>query len=234
MPLAGGIMQNGYQCGMIWGAALAAGAHAYHLYGATPKAETIAINATGKIVNSFHTLNKETNCFNITGIDKTSSALRMAIYFLLQGGTIKCLRKARKYAPAAFAELESAFSEEPVDIPSPPTGCAALLAQKAGVSDLHKIMASGLAGGIGLSGGGCGALGAAIWILTMKNIEEGDSNIDFKNPHALKEIEKFTKCTEGEFECAKIVGRKFNHLSDHAEFVGNGGCSRIIEALTAN
>jgi len=26
MPLAGGIMQHGYQCGMIWGATLGAGA----------------------------------------------------------------------------------------------------------------------------------------------------------------------------------------------------------------
>ena len=35
-------------------------------------------------------------------------------------------------------------------------------------------MAAGLAGGIGLSGGACGALGAAIWILGMNhNIKEG-------------------------------------------------------------
>jgi len=35
MPLAGGIMQYGYQCGMIWGATLAAGAQAYRLLGPT-------------------------------------------------------------------------------------------------------------------------------------------------------------------------------------------------------
>jgi len=33
MPFAGGIMQHGYQCGMIWGATLAAGAQAYRLVG---------------------------------------------------------------------------------------------------------------------------------------------------------------------------------------------------------
>ena len=37
-----------------------------------------------------------------------------------------------------------------------------------GESDIHAVMASGLAGGIGLCGGACGALGAAIWILGMK------------------------------------------------------------------
>ena len=31
MPLAGGFMGYGYQCGMLWGAALAAGAQAYRL-----------------------------------------------------------------------------------------------------------------------------------------------------------------------------------------------------------
>ena len=45
MPLAGGIMLHGYQCGMIWGAALAAGAQAYRLYGPGPQAETAAIIA---------------------------------------------------------------------------------------------------------------------------------------------------------------------------------------------
>jgi hypothetical protein len=40
------------------------------------------------------------------------------------------------------------------------------------VSDMHMVMAVGLAGGIGLSGGACGALGAAIWIIGMQLQEE--------------------------------------------------------------
>lgn len=47
MPFAGGIMQRGYQCGMIWGAALAAGAEAHRLHGPGPQAETAAIMAAG-------------------------------------------------------------------------------------------------------------------------------------------------------------------------------------------
>ncbi len=42
MPLAGGIVGNGYQCGMIWGAALAAGAQAYRLLGTGPVARFLA------------------------------------------------------------------------------------------------------------------------------------------------------------------------------------------------
>jgi len=51
--LAGGIMQHGYQCGMIWGAVLAAGARAYELFGPGPEAETRAVMAAQKLVNEF-------------------------------------------------------------------------------------------------------------------------------------------------------------------------------------
>ena len=48
-----------------------------------------------------------------------------------------------------------------------------------GVSDLHVTMAAGFAGGIGLSGGGCGALGAAIWITGMNKIKAGVEKVSF-------------------------------------------------------
>ena len=48
MPLAGGIMQYGHQCGMLWGATLAAGAQAFRLLGASPQAEAGAILAAQK------------------------------------------------------------------------------------------------------------------------------------------------------------------------------------------
>ena len=53
MPFAGGIANQGYQCGMLWGAALAAGAQAYRLFGPGPRAETEAIIAAQRLVESF-------------------------------------------------------------------------------------------------------------------------------------------------------------------------------------
>ncbi|MCP4634747.1 MAG: C_GCAxxG_C_C family protein, partial [candidate division Zixibacteria bacterium] len=70
IPLAGGIMQHGYQCGMIWGATLAAGAQAYRLFGPGPQAEAKAIIAAERLVESFRALNKHINCLEITDIDK--------------------------------------------------------------------------------------------------------------------------------------------------------------------
>lgn len=232
MPLAGGILQRGYQCGMMWGATLAAGARAYRLFGPGPRAETAAIAAAQRLVESFRTLNGKINCLEITGIDHSSSPWQMTTYFLLKGGTIGCFRMAARYAPAAYGEINSALAEIPGEVPPAPASCSAAVAQKMGVSDLHTVMAAGLAGGIGLSGGGCGALGAAVWITGMNSLREGAGKLDFRNPGAIAAVDRFTQCTGHEFECSKIVGRKFEDIGDHAGYIRDGGCSKIIETVS--
>ena len=92
MPLAGGLMQHGYQCGMLWGSALAAGAQAYRLLGPGPQTETGAIIAAQRLVKTFRGLNRHVNCIEITGIDKSSSSRQMFTYFFIKGGTINCMR----------------------------------------------------------------------------------------------------------------------------------------------
>ncbi len=158
-PLAGGI-QHGYQCGMLWGASLAAGAQAYRLFGAGPHIETKAMIAAQRIVASFHTQNNNINCLEITEIDLSSPTKRMIVRFLIKSGiTGSCFGMAARYAPVAFREINSALSEKLNEGFSGPVSCSAMLAQKMGVSEMHSVMAAGFAGGIGLSGGACGALG---------------------------------------------------------------------------
>jgi len=226
-------MQHGYQCGMIWGATLSAGARAYRLFGAGPEAETRAVLASQRIVESFRALKNHINCLEITEIDKSSSNMEMIMYFIVKGGTIGCFRLAAKYAPMAYDEINAALSEKNIETPSPPLSCAAMLARKMGVSDLHATMAAGFAGGIGLCGGACGALGAAIWIMTMKKAGDGKGKINFKDPAALDAIDRFLKLTDYEFECSKIVGRRFENIDDHADYLRGGGCSEIIDVLTS-
>jgi hypothetical protein len=230
-PLAGGIMQHGYQCGMIWGAALAAGTEAYRLFGPGPEAETKSLIAAQKLMELFRAQNEHMNCLEITDIDKTASTLKMVTFFLLKGGTIGCFRMAAKYAPEAYKEIESTLAEEEVDVPKQPVSCASLLAKKMGLSDEHQVMTAGLAGGIGLSGGACGALGAAIWLKGMlSNIEAGEK-LDFNNPAALEAMERFLKVSDFEFECSDIVGREFESVADHADYIQCGGCSEILDEL---
>ncbi|MFC1661176.1 C-GCAxxG-C-C family (seleno)protein [Gemmatimonadota bacterium] len=231
VPFAAGIMQHGYQCGMIWGAALAAGAEAYRRHGSGPKAEAAAIYAAQRVVECFRTWHFEINCLEITDLDKSSSTWQMINFFLIKGGTIGCLRMAERYAPLAFDEINAALSEEVMEAPSPPVSCAAMLARKMGESDMHAVMASGFAGGIGLCGGACGALGAAIWIQGMKVGKEEGRRIGFKDPRAQEIVDRFMKHTDFEFECSEIVGRKFKDVDDHAGYLHDGGCSELIEVL---
>jgi hypothetical protein len=234
-PLASGIMQYGYQCGMVWGGALAAGAQAYRLYGSGSRAETAAILASQLIVESFCNRNKYVDCSDITEVEWKPSSKRQAVTqilkFFIKGGPIGCFRMAAGYAPIAFDAISSSMSEMDFEVPEPPVSCAALLASKMGASDLHRVMVSGFAGGIGLNGSGCGALGAAIWFNGIRNLEKGNTKIDYKDPGALALIDRFLKITNYEFECKEIVGRGFESISNHADYLHNGGCADIIDML---
>jgi hypothetical protein len=231
MPLAGGMMR-GYQCGMLWGAALAAGAQAYRLWGPGPQAETGAVIASQQAVAAFRARTGEINCAEIIGLNWNALSKGRILKFFLKGGPIGCFRLAANYAPVAFDEIEAALSDKPIETPTPPISCAAMMAKQMGASELHTVMAAGLAGGVGLSGGACGALGAAIWLISLKGAAE-DGKIKLNDPAASAAIEKFLESSDYEFECAKIVGRKFENAADHAAYVGAGGCAKIIEALAA-
>lgn len=231
MPFAGGLIQHGYQCGMIWGAVLAAGAQAYRSLGSGSQAEVRAIAAARMLVRSFRNCNKYINCLEITDLDKSSSTWQVVKFFLLKGGSIGCMRMAARYAPVAVKEINTVFSAQGTDAPAPPVSCAAMLAKKLGTSDLHAVMVAGFAGGIGLCGGACGALGAAIWIHALDSIKKHGGKVDFKDPAAENAIERFLKRTDFDFECYKIVGREFTDIADHADYLRGGGCSEVIEAL---
>lgn len=229
--LAGGILQHGYQCGMLWGASLAAGAQAYRLFGPGPQAQTEAMIASQKLVESYRGLYNHINCFEVT---ETKMQTKMEIFrFLLKGGPIGCLRMSSKYGRVAFNEINAAFSEKQVKAPFSPVSCAAMLAQKMGASELHSAMVAGFAGGIGFSGGACGALGAAIWIIGMNNPTERAYKMG-AGTKVGDTMNRFLKSTEYTFECSKLVGRKFESIEDHACFLNDGGCLKIFDALAAN
>jgi len=236
-PLAGGILGNGYQCGMLWGAVLAAGAQVYQLYGSGAQAETTAVLTAQRLVEVFQARNKHINCSEITEMNWKGSSTRsfaaQVLKFFLKGGPIVCFSMSAKYARVAFNEINTTLAEKHIEGPPPPVSCAAILAQKMGASDLYTVMAAGFGGGIGLSGGGCGALGTAIWIIGMNYIKQNDKKPGLDNPMASAAMERYLESADYEFECSKIVGRKFENVADHANYIKNGGCARIIAALAA-
>ncbi len=45
---------------------------------------------------------------------------------------------------------------------------------------------------------------------------------------------QFLGCTGYEFECARIAGRKFESVGDHAAYLRDGGCAKVLDVLATN
>jgi hypothetical protein len=235
-PLAGGIVNHGFQCGLLWGAALAAGARAHQLHGPGSTAEAGAMTAAKGLVDSFEARHQHINCSDITAMNFRGDNPALPILkFMARGGPVGCFRLTAGYAPVAYEEIDEALNGQQLETPlaDGPVSCAALLARKMGASQLQATMAAGFAGGIGLSGGACGALAAAIWLITLSGREEGRVKLDYETPGALAAIDRFVEASDYDFECEAIVGRKFQSIDDHAAYVRAEGCSAIIEALAS-
>ncbi len=68
-PLAGGILQQGYQCGMLWGASMAVGAESLRRNENPGQAIGLAILATQHIMKSFVNRTDSIECEDITNCD---------------------------------------------------------------------------------------------------------------------------------------------------------------------
>lgn len=229
-PLAGGISQHGYQCGLVWGAALAAGAHAYRLYGPGPEAESAAVHASQEVVDAFRDRTGYVDCFDVTSNDWKNSTTSAMLKFFLKGGPVKCFTLTSGFSRQALDAIEDAMSDEPADVPEAPVSCAAEMARKLGASDLQATMAAGFAGGIGLCGGACGALGAAVWMFGVNSGAE-DLAYGMSDPRVEAIVERYLESADYTFECAEVTGRRFESVADHAAYLREGGCANIIEAL---
>ena len=229
MPFAGGILQHGYQCGLLWGATLAAGAEAYRRFGAGPRAEAAAVHASKALVETFRSKYGHINCAELIETDWHNTA--QVVKYFLKGGSFRCLRLAGKYASIARDVIEHALAEEDIPIPEGPVSCAAETARRMGATDEQVVMAAGLAGGIGLSGSACGAMGAAIWVATLKRMETEEGKIDYKDPRVHAQVESFLQVSDYRFECSDITGGHFAQITDHADHVSTGECKAILDSL---
>ncbi len=230
-PLAGGIGNHGYQCGQIWGAVLAGGAHAHRVHGPGARAEAVAVHTAVRLVEAFEGAFRDLDCSDLTSVvwkDRDESRKGMWA-FVLKGGPAMCAHMVVKYARIAHRVIEETVAEEPGAVP-PCASCAAALARQMGASEQHAVMAAGLAGGLGLSGGGCGALAAAMWLTALAHPEE-ELGPDVEGTRIGTLIQRFHAATEYEFECSAIVGRTFEGAEDHARYVRGGGCAALLEAL---
>jgi C_GCAxxG_C_C family probable redox protein len=234
--LAGGIAQKGHQCGMLWGGSLAIGTEAFRRYKDHNQAIASAINASKLLVDSFYKRTKTVNCRDIAKVD-WDNKFDFAIYMLktfARGFVFSpCFNLIVKWTPEATIAANNGLSDN-ISYSVPCYSCSTEVVKKMGGSEEESVMVAGLAGGIGLSGNACGALGAAIWFTMLKwgKNNQGKTPSMFNNPDAKKVIRAFYMQTDSEMLCNKICNRSFNSIDEHSDYIKTGGCSKLIEALS--
>lgn len=235
-PLAGGLMQTGHQCGMLWGSSLAVGAESFRRHNDRDLAIAVAMSATQSLLESFSNRTKTANCREITGCDLTSifGMAKLMVKTIL-GGFVNspCFNLAEKWAPEAIQTANEGLSHKQTVFPQKTISCASEVAKKLGATDEEMVMVAGFAGGLGLSGNACGALSAAIWMNTFAWCKEhpGKTPPYFNNPNTKKILKEFYCSTNSEIRCDKITGQCFETIGDHSNFIKTGGCDKLINVL---
>jgi len=228
-PLAGGLLQGGHQCGMLWGATLAVGADSFRRHADRDQAIGAAMAATRHLVGSFEKRAGSVNCRDILGCDFTSKSGLLKALFL--GRFIRCFRLAGQWAPEAIQAATTGLALAPAGLPEHSLSCASEVVRLMGGSDEEMVMVAGFAGGIGLSGNGCGALGAAVWMTVLGLLRTNNWKYSLSDPVTKGIIKKFHEAAGSEMECHKITGRRFKTISEHTEFIKSGGCDTLIQLL---
>ena len=233
-PMAGGLMQKGHQCGMLWGASLAVGAEAYRRSQNSDEAIRLAITATQKLLESFSKRTNTINCRDIThtNMDSFFGLTKYMIKTMLQGmNNSTCFNLAENWLPEAIESAKEGLSQEQTTTTQKTTSCATQVAKKMGATEEEMSMVAGFAGGLGLSGNACGALSTAIWMNSLAWIKVHPDKSAFKNKNAKDTLKAFNNETNSEMICHKICGRTFKTIDEHSEFIKNGGCENLINTL---
>lgn len=231
MPMAGGVMQQGYQCGLLWGAAQAAGTKAFARAGTGRTAETLAVRASQALVGEFTDRHTHTDCFSLTDTDwRVPKEMRK---YMLKGGPVRCFNRAGTFAGQAFRVIDTSLDQPLEAVPDGPVSCAAEVVRRMGGTPEQQAMVAGFAGGLGLSGSGCGAVAAAIWMRGIQRQQDSGDPLDYTDPALLCIIDRFLADNDYELVCSALCGREFNTPAEHADFLAQGGCNERIDQLAA-
>lgn len=234
-PLAGGLMQKGHQCGMLWGATLAVGVESYHRCKNRDEAIVLAIKAAKHLNESFIKTADTVNCRDITkcNLDSFFGMAKLMITTQIKGmNNSTCFVLAEKWAPRAIESAKIGLAQHETDASKPVLSCASEVVKNMGGNDEEMVIVSGFAGGLGLSGNACGALSAAVWMNSLKWSKEHPGKSAWSNSDAKKTLKRFLAETNSEMLCHKICGQTFNTIEEHSAFVKNGGCSKLIDLLS--
>jgi hypothetical protein len=194
----------------------------------------MAMTSAQNITVSFSGRAKTLDCRDIIGFNfqnKLSMAEFMLVSLPANFSNIICMNLAERWAPEAIQSAKDGLTLKN-DSPQLPLSCASEVAKKMGANNEQIVTVAGLAGGIGLSGHACGALGAAIWLSSLAWCKEHPGESGYLNPKSKKILNAFNSVTSSEMLCSKISGYSFKTVKDHTEFIKNGGCANLIDVLS--
>ena len=244
--LAGGVLNQGHACGMLWGAALAAGVRAGRQSQPDETAAAAALNVTSLLLDEFRGLAGAVDCREIIGRDLTTVSGKLA--YVASGGAADCTRLALKWAPQAHEVIQSGLARfQPARLTRPPLNCAAMamarLAEPLGLDqEKTPVLVAGFAGGPGLEGNACGALAAGMFALALKHYHaHGRKARDSRFRALAQEFGLGKGFAEGparlrsEFLrrfhtelCREIASGRFASQDDHSAYLADGGCREVI------
>ena len=231
-PFGGGVVQQGHQCGFLWGTSMAVATEAYNRYPNKSVATEIAIKATRHIMDSFKDQTGVHNCREFTKSNFTKPL--GLVKYLITGKAFACFNLAQKWIPEAYEAakegLEISGNEKDFEM----TSCASEVVKKMSGSDEEQLMVAGFAGGLGLSGNACGALSAAIWKTILDLVRKGEWKYTLKDKDSKEVMNRFFEETKNKTTCQEITGCRFKDTKEHSEFIQNGGCSQLINTLALN
>jgi hypothetical protein len=229
--LAAGPNQDGHQCGILWGSALSAGAKSSRTFKDINDATFAAITVTQELIKSFEIRTKCVNCREITKCNwkKPWGALK----YFATGKVFTCLDNIDKWIPEAINIINENQSKPYCKSTNCTLSCASEVIKKMGATEEEMVIVAGFAGGIGLSGQACGALGAVIWFKSLDwcNRNPGKTPPFFNNTYVKKTLQIFKDSTDSEMLCSKISGTVFNTSTEHTAYIQNSGCKDLINAL---
>lgn len=239
---SGGFMHQGHACGHLWGATLGAGIRAAEKFSGTDAKSAAALDAACRLVGALSEDGWAFTCRGNTGFDLTSLTGRLK--YLRSDKPKACGRKALAWASHANTIIDTSIANfDPRSVNTPCANCAVNCMSKVtsvtGIGNNESAKVAGFAGGLGLSGSVCGALSVGVFALSIQYYQNRDpQRRDTVFRAAVQELNLVDgglrklpsrllhdfKVQFGSELCKDIVGRKFNDVDDHTQFIADGGC----------
>ena len=242
---SGGFMHLGYACGLLTGAAMAAGFLARERFDDDATSSVAALYATIRLAKAHLELTGSVNCREITEVDLTNMGGRLR--YLREGKGRMCGRLHLKWSPQAHGLIEKAFTEFEERLPDQAcANCAVKTMEKitalTGIDAKDAVLVAGFAGGVGLLGNVCGALAAGAYALLLsRQLEQEHKKRDSRMRGSMHELAgasyrgpvtqlrlTFIERYDSEL-CLQITERQFQDIEDHSDFIEQGGCREVIK-----